>query len=304
LGNGEVTLFELTRAFSVFASGGYYRSVNFINSINGKKIITAPKRVRIFKPAVAYIISDILNDNNARSPAFGEFSPLNMPFFCPVKTGTSKDYRDNWCIGYTSDYLVGIWVGNFDGSPMNQVSGITGAAPIFRDIMLFLHRDLQPTRPAMPESVISVNICALSGKIPGRGCENVIGELFIKGKEPLGYCDHQTAILEHYKAMDLRLSRNPDEKNAFRIVFPDNGDIYKIDPVLRNEYQELRLRIATDININQVSWFIDGEKIGTENYPYSHSWQLIPGDHVITATAFTESGEEIQSASVSIVVLE
>ncbi len=304
LGNGEVKLFELTRAFGIFASHGQYRPVNFVRSINGETVLPNRKRVPVFKPAVAYIIGDILDDNNARSPAFGEFSPLTMPFFCPVKTGTSKDYRDNWCIGYTSHYLVGVWVGNFDGSPMNQVSGITGAAPIFRDIMLYLHRNLNPVRPAMPDSTVTANICALSGRRPGHDCENIIRELFIKGNEPEENCNHRQAEIEHQRATELQYAQTFHYAREFSIVFPDNGDIYRIDPILRYEYQKLRMQVATTLDIADVTWFVDDQKLATVRYPYSYHWQLAPGEHVITALATTKDGMEIPADPVRILVLE
>ncbi len=304
LGNGEVTLFELTRAFSIFASAGYLRPVNFISSINNEKIPILQKRTKIFSPSAIYIIGDILNDNNARGPAFGEFSPLNLPFFCSVKTGTSKDYRDNWCVGYTSNYIVGVWVGNFDGSPMNQVSGITGAAPIFRDIMLFLHRELYPVRPAMPESIMMANICALSGQKSTSMCDNVISELFIRGKEPCEYCNHILAKINNQRAMDMQFHQSLTKQSDFRIVFPDHGDIFKIDPILKHNHQQIRLQILTTYDLNDVTWYVDGQRLGKISYPYSYYWQLNPGDHTITASAFTGSSDEILTDSVKILVLE
>jgi penicillin-binding protein 1C len=146
LGTGEVTLLELTSAFSLFAHYGFYQPERILLKIDTTRIGRTPS-VTVFDPGTAYIIMDILSDNSARSPAFGEFSPLNMPFFCAAKTGTSKDFRDNWCIGFTDKYLIGVWVGNFDGSPMNHVSGITGAGPLFRDIMLCVHKDIPSKKP-------------------------------------------------------------------------------------------------------------------------------------------------------------
>ena len=99
------------------------------------------KRKRVFSKEAAFLISDILSDREARSSTFGLENPLATRFWTAVKTGTSKDMRDNWCIGYSKKYTVGVWVGNFSGEPMWNVSGVTGAAPIWVEMMNFLHRN-------------------------------------------------------------------------------------------------------------------------------------------------------------------
>ncbi|WP_043302362.1 penicillin-binding transpeptidase domain-containing protein, partial [Burkholderia humptydooensis] len=108
---------------------------------------------RVFSEAASYIVTDILADNNARVRTFGFDSPLATRFFSAVKTGTSKDMRDNWAVGYTSRYTVGVWVGNADGSPMWDVSGVTGAAPVWAAITGYLHRDLASRAPRPPAGV-------------------------------------------------------------------------------------------------------------------------------------------------------
>jgi membrane carboxypeptidase/penicillin-binding protein len=148
------------------------------SSIFGKKVIPE---------GVSFIISDILKDNNARTSAFGARSELyfgDSPV--SVKTGTTNDYKDNWTIGYTQSSLVAVWVGNNDNTPMSGlVSGVTGAAPIFHDIM----QELLITRPAQefpkPASVIAKAVCGNTGSFPVEGIEcNSRNEYFIKGSEP------------------------------------------------------------------------------------------------------------------------
>lgn len=145
LGGGEVRMTDMAEAFGVFASGGYWNEANGIKSIDtrGNANLEFEKKEPklVMNSGVAYIISDILSDNVARQSAFGAGSLLEIPNHrVAVKTGTTNDLKDNWTIGYTPEYLVTVWVGNNDNTPMNQylVSGVTGAAPIWHRVMEFL----------------------------------------------------------------------------------------------------------------------------------------------------------------------
>lgn len=133
LGSGEVSLLELTNAYRVFSNNGYYSDYQLLKS--GDKV--AP--IEIIQPATASVLSAILSNNDLRLPAFGEENPLNFDYPVAAKTGTTRDFKDNWTIGYTDDYVVGVWVGNADGAVMQGVSGISGAGPIFYKIMNMLH---------------------------------------------------------------------------------------------------------------------------------------------------------------------
>ncbi|GAI44490.1 unnamed protein product, partial [marine sediment metagenome] len=135
LGGGEVTLLELARAYGALARSGVFKKERIF--LEAKDIQDRTKSFpkgssrRVFSPEVSYIITNILQDRDARIPAFGEGSCLSLPFPCAVKTGTSANFRDNWAIGYTPHHTVGVWVGNFDGRPMQSVSGVSGAGPLF-----------------------------------------------------------------------------------------------------------------------------------------------------------------------------
>jgi len=163
LGGGDVTLLELTNVYSTLARGGLYIPTTSIISVTDHATLptTPPKQPKqIISPSVAYQISNILSDNQARSPAFGYNSVLNIPGHqVAVKTGTSNNLRDNWTIGYTSDYVVGIWVGNNDNTPMSSVaSGITGASPIWHNTMQNLLTDSPPHKFSIPANLIKVNL--------------------------------------------------------------------------------------------------------------------------------------------------
>jgi len=306
LGNGEVTLLELTRAYSVFGHCGRYLQERFLLNTDTFDIKTPRQARKLLEPETAYIIMDILSDNNARSPAFGLYSSLNLPFFCAVKTGTSKDFKDNWCVGFTDKYLIGIWVGNFDGSPMHHVSGITGAGPIFRDIMLFLHRNVPSVRYPKPTKLVSAIICAESGELSSDLCDNTIAEIFTEGTEPTEVCHYHTSATPLSVFPYDNKTAYPDggASNLIKISFPDDGDIFKIDPVLRNEFQVITFQILTTCHLTDVSWFVNDSIIGTVTQPYKITWQLSPGKYSISAHGLTTDHETIVSAPVSILVLE
>jgi 1A family penicillin-binding protein len=240
LGGGEVRMTEMATAFGVFANGGYRINLHPILKVVDKrgKILEEyqpPKSPifgkKVFDPGVAFIISDILSDNAARTPAFGPRSELVIPGkTVSVKTGTTNDYKDNWTIGYTPSYLVATWVGNFDNTAMNGVvSGVTGAAPIWNDIMSQLLKD-KPNEPlSRPSSVIQKRVCADTGIIASEGnsCETKL-EYFISGTESkfgslvnreIWVKKGKDEIPEHGDTQDLELKGS--------IVYVDpTGDVY------------------------------------------------------------------------------
>ncbi len=195
LGGGEVTMLEMAEAYGVFANGGYRINIHPILKVADKtnKVLeeyNPPKSPifgkKVLPEGVAFIISDILADNNARLTEFGPNSSLKITGqTVSAKTGTTNDFRDNWTFGYTQDYVVAAWVGNNDNTPMNNLaSGITGAAPIWHDIMSYLLKDKVLSPLSRPTSVIQKKVCSLSGLIPSSsGCETRF-EYFIKGTEP------------------------------------------------------------------------------------------------------------------------
>lgn len=189
LGGGEVRLLELTAAYATFANGGHRVepvAVLEVTDAEGNLLYRARDQTQeaVLSPQVAYLISYILSDEWARTPAFGEGSVLQLSRPAAVKTGTTTDWRDNWTVGYTPDLVVGVWVGNADNQPMERVSGVDGAGPIWHD---FVELALLG-RPALgferPPGVIEVEVCSLSGLLVTRDCSHSRKELFIAGTEP------------------------------------------------------------------------------------------------------------------------
>ncbi|MFH2061949.1 MAG: PBP1A family penicillin-binding protein [Candidatus Beckwithbacteria bacterium] len=217
LGGAEIKMTDLAVVFATFANlgkkvnlhpilkvidskGEILMSFNCDQSINSLGVNT-PKtnetlqglpgecREQVIDSNIAYIISDILSDSYARIPAFGLSSYLNIPGHqVAVKTGTTNDKRDNWTIGYTTDYLTAVWVGNNDNSPMSQVaSGITGASPIWHHIMLKILQGYEPSKFLPPTDLIKADICPITGQLSCDGCGGKT-EYFVPGTEPILHC--------------------------------------------------------------------------------------------------------------------
>ncbi|MGB9879417.1 MAG: transglycosylase domain-containing protein, partial [Anaerolineae bacterium] len=175
LGGGEVRLLELTAAYAAFANGGMRVTpcpILRVEDINGQVLWTMQPSVgpRVLDERIAYWITDILSDDSARIPAFGEGSALALSRPAAAKTGTTTDWRDNWTIGYTPDLVVGVWVGNADNSPMVNVSGISGAAPIWHNFMEEAHKGKPVQDFVRPPGMVQVEICSESGMLPNPYC--------------------------------------------------------------------------------------------------------------------------------------
>jgi penicillin-binding protein 1C len=307
LGNGEVSLLELAAAYSALARQGLYLPakpvVRLMRTDGREDLRPAPEAgERVFSPQVAYIITDVLADRDARIPSFGYHNPLAFPFPVAAKTGTSKDFRDNWTVGFSPRYTVAVWAGNFDGRPMHNVSGISGCGPLFRDIMLLLHKGMTAVDFPEPEGVVRSRVCPQSGLRPSTLCPGAVEEIFVEGTEPRGLCSrHQrepgTALL----AADTNTGRAP---SRFEISFPRDGDVFKLDPVLRREHQRVKLRVAVPPakGVDGIEWWVNGEKVGECGPPFSIFWNLRPGFYTIKATAIKE-GSSLESPPVKIVVL-
>lgn len=335
LGNGEVTLLELTRAYAAFANNGLWQDVSFIESIETAEGRFIPCRSQqsprpLFSEQIAFLVTDILRDPNARRPAFGH--AFQFPFDCAVKTGTTKDYRDNWTIGYTTDFTVGVWAGNFDGTPMKGVSGITGAGQIFQDIMMILHVKEDRSLPApfaVPEGLRTETVCATSGKLPNSFCRKTIREWFVKGKTPLDRCtvhrqfrfaNEEGEVVEatfeifpeEYRAWaaEQHLSLPPPDavpvatvaamRSEFALLTPQNGQRFKIDPILRKEYQAIRILAHIPADVSRVRVRVsDGKKLS-----YAADgvwWQLQKGEHRFYLEGI-QRGRLVRSTPVSIAV--
>ncbi|HUP60353.1 MAG TPA: penicillin-binding protein 1C [Thermoanaerobaculia bacterium] len=276
LGDAEVTLEQLVKAYSLFAGQP------------GNRATGQP-----FAKRTAFWITDILADPEARAYAFGTGGSLDFPFPVAVKTGTSQSYRDNWTIGYTKDVTVGVWVGNFDLRPLRGSTGVTGAAPVFHAVMLAAMKRARGTLPigdstpivAPTADVESVEICALSGARPTQWCDSLRKEWLPVDAAPR-FCswhhDHWIDWPAEYRGWlpPQRAQTATMHRAPLEIANPPDGATYLIDPTLRSEFQTLRLRALA---ATRVAWHIDDRRIGSSSPGGSLEWPLAPGMHVITA---------------------
>ncbi len=232
LGGGEVSLIEMTGAFSVFANGGQR-----VPPVAILKIVDHTGNVvyeyqpqpgeQVIRAEHAWLITSILSDNQARSWMFGSNSALNLPFPAAAKTGTTNDFRDNWTLGYTPDLAVGVWVGNADYTPMLNTSGLSGAAPIWSQFMqaaVPLITGGNPTAFARPAGIVDEVICAISGTKPSNWCTEQRGEIFAADQPPLpaGKDLYRKATLDTWTGLEA--SEACDEFTDEQMVVNTGGD--------------------------------------------------------------------------------
>jgi len=247
LGGGEVKMIDMATAFSAFPNLGIRQDVYAIEKVEDRhgKVLYQKKEQegnRVLPMEVAYLISHILLDNNARSAAFGASSYLNVKNHpeVSVKTGTTNDKRDNWTIGFTPSRLVAVWVGNNDNTPMSYIaSGITGASPIWNQIMVYALKDKDQEWPMRPEGVVGANICALSGKAPNpeAPCATRF-EYFLQGTVP-GETENLKSFVEVDKttnqlATDKTLPENR-EIQEHQVIYDPLGTPFCLDCVFPTE---------------------------------------------------------------------
>lgn len=214
LGGADITVWQLANAYRSLANGGVRRDVSLV----AKDTDSPPSHEkRILSPQASFIINTILSDRNARSLTFGYENPLATPFWTAVKTGTSKDMRDNWCVGFSQHFTVAVWVGNMQGLPMRDVSGISGAAPVWNSVMSYLEGDnFNNTSPITPEGVHQQRVTFQGFQQPS------YDEWFIDGTE-------QSQV--SYQADTTPM-----------IVYPVDGTIIALDPDIPIAVQKVYFR--------------------------------------------------------------
>ncbi len=250
LGSGEVTVWELVQAYATMARGGSLIPLHLTGSAASAQLVG--------DASTWALVGNMLADPHARAKAFGVHSVLEMPFWAAVKTGTSSDFRDTWTVGFTREYTVGVWVGNFDGSPMRGVSGVTGAGPLWNRIMLHLHENADPPPYPPPPGYVRARICATTGHAPLPDCRAVVEEwvlprdlAFVRRREPQ-YLGHEyDPWLAQHREVTAR---------SVRIVVPRNGDVFARNAAaspLQAREQRLALR-AIGPSIGAVRWSVNG----------------------------------------------
>jgi penicillin-binding protein 1C len=262
LGSADVRLIDLTNAYRALANGGQWQPLRHLQepASTVEPISSTKTNTLTITAETAFIVADMLADNEARALTFGLDSALRLPFRASVKTGTSKDMRDNWCIGFNDRYTVGVWVGNASGTPMRGVSGVSGAAPIWNSVMRQLHQGQSIAKPTMPSGIVKQTVSFKGVTEPSRN------ELFLSGT--------QTTVVELAQS---------NERAANLIQYPADGAIFALDPDIPHAKQVLHFAKATSAP-SKSAWLLNGNQNASR-------WRLQPGKHRLALV--DESGQTL-----------
>ncbi len=314
LGNGEVSLLQLAGAYAALARGGDYREPSpFPGGGTGR---------RVFSAEAAWLVTSILSDETMRIQAFGPNNPLLVGFPMAIKTGTSGNWRDSWTAGYTREFTIAVWSGDFEASPMNQVSGSTGAGPLFNAIARLMQARLgrMPTLPEAPPGIQRIVVCAESGDLPNEACPRRLvvavgpdhrekvctmhslvrvdartGEP-ADASTPASFASTRIAydlppefapwLAQSGKySLPARAQPTPGRPTDLVIARPRQGDIYIIEPGYDRKRQTIELTALSLRKVPAVDWYVDGVRVAGASWPYTASWQLARGFHVAVARA-------------------
>ncbi len=258
LGDGEVTLLELARAYAGIARGGVLQDLTLLRralDAHGKPLPLLPPAFpprRMMTSATTALVTDILADPAARAPSFGLDNALRLPFRVAAKTGTSRAFTDNWTAGSTRERTVAVWVGNMSGETMRHVSGITGAGPLFQRVMTLAMAGIEKPAPLWNDRTLeSHEVCALSGSLATEFCPSRVSERFAAGTAPTQPCEmHSRKGLDlgprfydwaaHQGVETLSLSTSGAAQAA--LAFPTDGDEFLRSPDLPDTAQTIPVR--------------------------------------------------------------
>jgi len=229
LGSAEVSLWEQVQAYRALARDGEWAPIKLTRTA------VAAAHPLLARDA-SYVVTDMLSDRAARMVTFGLDSYLNTPFWSAVKTGTSKDMRDNWCIGFSRQFTVGVWVGNFEGDSMHDVSGVTGAAPVWQQLMVALHATQPSTPPAAPPGVVttlvhfSPAVEAPRKELFLRAVDSTTTSATIADGTRAANSASNQATSDSLTSDDTHITAVTSAGDIARIASPANGMVIALDP--------------------------------------------------------------------------
>jgi penicillin-binding protein 1C len=258
LGSADVTLWQLVNAYRTLANGGRYSDLRLTNDAD------THMSIQVYSPEASFVISDVLSDRASRSTTFGLENSLATRYWSAVKTGTSKDMRDNWCVGYTDKFTVGVWVGNSSGAPMRDVTGITGAAPTWLSVMNYLHDRFGSGQIVRPSDVSLSHVSFPNAVEPPRQ------EWFVAQTQPTG----------SFSGLD---DSNP------QILSPASGAIIALDPDIPAGAQRVVFEASRGARNSQ--WILDGRAIAPVHCELL--WTPSPGAHTLSIAR--DSGDAVQT---------
>lgn len=301
LGNAPVKLLDLTNAYATLARQGKFLPTRLFMD----EEIPAGKHP--IETVNAWLIADILSDKAARAPAFSTGGPLDLPFRCAVKTGTSSDFRDNWCIGFTPEFTVGVWAGNFENEPMKGLSGVSGAGAIFHRSLVRAHREKIPTWYPRPGGgrIVEIDIRNGKGMLDGVDPKFSVTEWIppstgIPAAPASDFDPHGRAMLppiygdwfaseKNLRRHELAMDDEAENNIPLQIRSPRNNTTILLDPEIPGNNSKLRL--VTNLPAF-VTWSCETLVIESD---VAH---LVPGSHTFIVTD-TRDGTE-QSVTVTV----
>jgi penicillin-binding protein 1C len=263
LGNGEVTLYEMAQAYTVLARDGRYQPLTLLANDS-----TPRPETRVFTPAVATLVGNILADPEARMLEFGR--GLQFPVETAIKTGTSTDYRDAWAIAFDYQHTIAVWMGNLDGSAMDGVTGAVGPAMVLRSLFSEINRN-QDTRPlALAQDLVLAKICRRDGRLADERCDSTT-EWFVPGTLPPPTGNPKVAAAPQY-----------------RLLRPTAGLQVAHDPRIPAEFEALPMQIAAVPGFQRADWYVDGKLAASTTEPH-YPWPLQRGRHSVKALVWTDA---------------
>ncbi len=349
LGGAEETLLDITAAYGAFANGGHYVvpiAIRRVTDLQGNVLLeNVPVRpsdahrragAQVLDPRVAFLVTNILSDDLARAPAFGRFSALYLhgrP--AAAKTGTTTDWRDNWTIGYTPNLVTGVWVGNADNEPMRDISGISGAAPIWHDFMTLATRGAPAYAFQRPAGVVQRTICADSGLLPTPLCPHRRLEWFIAGTLPTHRDDQYQRIgidtrtgaratvdtpqrYVHWQVFRVLPAQaaNWAEQNGMPqpppasgpgrtaapllLTAPNLGDVFRLSPGLSSREQQIAMRAVENVALQRLTFYVDKRPWRTlTKPPWVAWWSLQAGEHSVFARGESKDGQHYRTETIT-----
>ena len=244
LGDGEVTLLELATAYACLGRLGLWRPASLTLGPRPVEWPVAP-RLRAMDAASCFQVLDVLRDNAPRLPAFGADSVLRLPFGVAVKTGTTKDYRDNWCVGVTPEWTLAVWAGNPGNEPMRRVSGVSGTGPLFHDAAMRIAADRPPTEFQAPPGVHRQTLALETGKRP-QAADGATLEDWVQDRDLAALDGPGVALLDPRRS-----------EGGQRIDFPRDHEVFVMDPQATQAEQAFRPR-ALGVSPGSAAWTLDG----------------------------------------------
>lgn len=316
LGNGEVSLLELTAAYAMLANRGIYRKPLWQPG-------PLPEGKRIFREETVFLLTHILSDIRLRIHAFGSRNPLILSFPMAVKTGTSDNWRDNWTVGYTRDFTIGVWAGSFSGEPNNQYAATDGVGPLFHQVANLVN-SYYPTGSRRiwenpPRGIVQRKVCPLSGKSPNPFCPVAVDVFEMEEFVDNEVCDvHRQVwvmdgsgekhpeVFEYlppiYASWEASMGRippprtkegQPAETEVLKISHPNDGDRFLLEPGYDEATQTIRLQAEATLRFDTVVWSVNGKRFAETPWPYEALLPVKPGTWRIQVSAGNHTSDTV-----------